>query len=448
MSDQLNHIVVDEKENIVAFPSMQALVKFASSSTDAPAVKPTAAPLNLLASPGKLAFWGTNNRYPQEVINDLENAPWISSVLDYKARALYGNGLIYGKVIGYEKDGSEIFQREKNPEVEQFLKQSNFKRSYLFPACRDLYTFYNLFPEIILNKDRTKIVDINIIDASFCRWEKQDDKGKVNNLYVNANWQTTGTIDNSKKVPVLDPFWDPAETLRKRRDSYNYIYPLSYPTQGKVYYQLAHWNTIRTSGILSWLNSVIKYKVKLMANQITVKYLIETIEEYWIFKYPNWESMTAQERQAKIIAERTAFDTYLMGEENAGKSILTRSLVDPITKQQIPGIKITALQDNFKDGQYIEDSQEASSHLLYALGVDGTLIGNSPGKGMGAGSGSDKRVSFNTYISLCDIHRDLILEPLYMVKEFNKWDPDLDFRFKYPFVMTLDSGKQVSTQTP
>jgi hypothetical protein len=441
-----NNIVLDQERNVVYFPHMEAAVQFSAAGSK-PGSMPTVSPVNSTGSPGKLAYWGTNNKHPQDVITDLEKSPWIGTVLDYKARALYGNGLMYGKVTDFDKDGNEIFQRIKDPAIEQFLKQSNFGRSYLFPACRDLYTFYNVFPELILNPERSLIVDINIKDASFCRWEKQDANGTVKNCFINANWDTNGNESNSKIVPVMDPFWDPAESLRKRKDGYKYIYPVSYPTSGKSYYQLAHWNSIRTSGLLAWATSVIKYKQKMMNNQITVKYLIETLEEYWLFKYPTFASMKPEEKQATILAERQNFDKYLMGDENAGKSIMTRSLVDPITKQQIPGLKITPIQDFIKDNKYIEDSQEASSHLLYALGVDGTLIGNAPGKGMGAGSGSDKRVAFNNYISLCDIHRDLILEPLYMIRDYNKWDPDIQFRFRYPVIMTLDSGKQVQQQT-
>lgn len=439
------HIILDQEQNVVFFPSNESIVRF-SADLGSPASKPTNLK-TILPSSGMVSNWGNTNRYPQEVIKDLESSPWIGTVLDFKARALYGNGLMYGNVTGFDTDGNEIFERKIDPNIEEFFKRSNFKRSYLFPACRDLYTFYNIFPELILNRDRSKIVDINVLDASNCRWEVQDNTGIVRNCYYNPNWATSGNASNSKKIPVLDPFWDPAESLRARKDSYNYVYPISYPTSGKAYYQLPHWNSIRTSGLLAWATSVIKYKQKMMSNQITVKYLIETTEDYWKFKYPQWEKMSAQEQQGAIVTERNNFDKYLKGDDNAGKSIMTRGIVDPITKQSIPGLKITPIQDYIKDNKYIEDSQEASSHLLYALGVDGTLIGNAPGKGMGAGSGSDKRVAFNNYISLCDIHRDIILEPLNMIRDYNGWDTEFQFRFRYPVIMTLDSGKQTQQQT-
>lgn len=438
--------VVDSTAEMFFSPNHSAIVHMGSGLS--PGAKPTPAKEHSLMNASAIAYWGDTNTQPQDVIKALEKTPWVDTVLDWKGRALYGQGVMWGKVNGINPDGSEIFEPVKDPKINEFMRRSNFDRSYLVPACRDLYKFYNVFPEIILSNDRSQIVNINCQDASFCRWEKQDANGIVNYCYVNADWgKPNGTVENSKKIPVIDPFWDPAETLRARKGSYNYIYPLSYPTSGKVYYALPHWNSIRTSGLLTWSNAIIKYKQTLMNNQISVKYLIETTLEYWIFKYPKYDSLTPEEKQQIILSERQNFDKYLMGETNAGKSMMTIMLLDPITKAQIPGLRITPIADVMKDGAYIEDSQEASSHLLYALGVDGTLIGNAPGKGMGAGSGSDKRVAFNNYNSLHDIHRDILLEPLYLIRDYNKWDPELEFRFKYPIIMTLDSGKQTQQQT-
>ncbi|HMT30417.1 MAG TPA: hypothetical protein PKD91_14175, partial [Bacteroidia bacterium] len=80
-------------------------------------------------------------------------------------------------------------------------------------------------------------------------------------------------------------------------------------------------------------------------------------------------------------------------------------------------------------------------------GVDPAIIGMTPGKGIGAGSGSDKRIAFNVYVSLCQADRDIILEPLNFIRDYNGWDPELEFRFKYPMITTLDKGKESKQQS-
>ncbi len=66
---------------------------------------------------------------------------------------------------------------------------------------------------------------------------------------------------------------------------------------------------------------------------------------------------------------------------------------------------------------------------------------------MGAGSGSDARVAFNNFISTSTFEQDLILEVLHLVRDYNGWPENLEFRFKQPLIMTMDKGKQVQQQT-
>jgi len=78
------------------------------------------------------------------------------------------------------------------------------------------------------------------------------------------------------------------------------------------------------------------------------------------------------------------------------------------------------------------------------LDLDPTLVGDSPGKNMGSGSGSDKRVAFNAKVALLNPHRELLLEPLYFIAEYNGWKakyPRLEFKFIEVELETLDKGK-------
>lgn len=395
---------------------------------------------------GDVAPWGVNNLFPQEVMSAVEKHSFVGSVLDWKVRALYGGGLVYGKLELDEK-GNETFKRDKDSAIDDFLRKSNFTRSYLTKAITGFYYLYNIFPELIMDRAGEKIADLNCLDPVFCRWKVQNAQGFSDTAFYNVNWNSGGTAETSVKIAAIDPFYDSVGQLRDGWSAKKFIYPVSYPSLGKNYYALAHWNSMRESGWMEVSNRIAKYKDALLKNQFTVKYLIETTNEFWEFKFPGYKDMKKEDKVAKQTEVLATLSNYLKGESNTGNSILTTKFTDPITKQQMPGLSITAIDDKLKDGAYIEDSQEASSHLLFALGVDGTLIGNAPGKGMGAGSGSDKRVAFNNYISLCEMHRDIILEPLHFIRDVNGWSPDTVFRFKQPMIMTLDKGKEVQQQT-
>jgi hypothetical protein len=407
-------------------------------------------------STDKIAKWGDDNLFPQTVVTESEGT-FIPTVLDWKARALYSAGPEYGYTIAKE-NGEEVFVPVKLPEVEDFFKKTNIKR-YFIEACSDFYWFYNVFPEVVLSRDRKKIVALSVQEASYCRWGLQNVRtGLVEKCYINANWHEMEDENSSLTVvvPVIDPYYDPVTSLRERTDGFKYIYPISYPTPGKTYYQLAHWNSIRKSGWLDVARSISSFKKHLLKNQLTIKYHIEVADYWWKEKYSNWEKLSPEQKNKLKGVELEAFNKFLKGEERAGTSLMTGFKFDAHINREYPGWKIHAVDDKIKSGAYIEDSQEASSHMLYALGVDGTLIGNAPGKGMGAGSGSDKRVAFNVYISLCAIHEDIVLEPLYFTSDYNGWSETyktelqgnpLKFRLKKNIVTTLDKGKETQQQT-
>ncbi|SDK35044.1 hypothetical protein SAMN05421823_102526 [Catalinimonas alkaloidigena] len=394
-----------------------------------------------------LAHWGDDNLFPQTVLTECSKNTIVPSTLDKKARLLYAGGLCYGKTV--IRDGKETFELMKVPAIETFLRYTNIRR-YLIEACTDFYWFYNIFPELILSKDRTQILGLYIQEASFCRWALQNPRtGLVDWCYISANWAdgADATSQETQKVRVLDPYFDPVYNLRQGND-WKYIYPVSYPTPGKTYYQLAHWDSLRGSGWLEFAQAIPEFKRALMKNQITVKYHINVPMYWWEWKYPDWSKKKPEEKQALMDEELKRFNDFLQGAKNAGKAIMTSSKFDPHFNKEFPGWSITPLEDKLKDGAYVEDSQEASSHLLYALGVPAALIGNTPGKGgMGAGSGSDVREHLNMYLTDCQIHQDIILEPLHFIRDYNGWDPEIEFRFRRPHLQTLDHITPSQRQT-
>ncbi|UOR06742.1 hypothetical protein MUN82_06485 [Hymenobacter aerilatus] len=397
---------------------------------------------------GEIALWGDANDFPQQVIKSINSNTILPAVLDWKTRAVYGGGVVYGRVTGFDKDGNEQFQRVHLPEVETFFRRSNIKR-YAFESLQNIFTFANGFPELILSRDRSTITSLSTPDSAFYRFSVPTLKMPVPEWgYISANWPDAQPGDGyTTRVPVLDPYGDAVQALRQDKRGFKFIYPLALPSPGQSLYQLAAWNSIRKSGWLDVAQAIPEFKAAMFKNQLTIKYLIEADIRYWQWKYPDWDTLQQDQRRVIIDEELAAFEDTMAGNAGAGKTVMSVTIPDPQTGQQISVFKITAIDDKIKSGLHIEDSQEASSHIYTALSVDPTLVGISPGKGMGAGSGSDKRVAFNTFISTHRFHQDLVLEPLYLVRDYNGWPADLEFRFLNPLVQTLDASSPVKTTT-
>lgn len=394
---------------------------------------------------GEIAAWGDDNIFPQHVIEDCEPSTIIPQTLEKQSRMLQSSGLMYGNLIGYTRDGQEIFEPVIDDEVEDWMMQTNIKR-YLREASLSFYWFYNLFPEIILSADRKKITHIFSKKSEYCRWSKELTKfGFSKYCYMNAQWEDLPTINNDEtiRVDVVDPYFGTAEQLLGGK-AFKYIYPLSYPTPGKTFYQLAPWNAVRTSGWLDVSKSIPTFKKALFQNQITIKYLIEVSTWWWNWAYPGFDKKTAEQKKEIMDKEAQNFENFMTGSDKAGMNMMTTFQSDPMLQKKYEGWKITAIDNKLKDGIYIEDSNEASSHLLYALGIDPTIIGTMPGTKMGAGSGSDKRVAYNIYISTIEPHRDVILEPLQFAFRYNGWPYKLKFRNTK--IISLDQGGETQQQ--
>lgn len=392
---------------------------------------------------GDVAQWGDANDFPQQVLTEVSKSSIIPAVLDWKTRAIYGKGIVYGKVLDYDKDGNEIFQRVLDPEIKAFFQRSNIPR-YGFEGLQNLVNFANGFPELILSRDRSIITSLSVPDTAFSRYSVPKPGMAVPEwLHISANWPDAKPGDGfTTSVPVLDPYFDVVESLRADTRGYKYIYPLSLPSPGQALYQLIAWNSIRKSGWLDVAMAIPEFKKALFKNQLSLKYIIEAHEGYWKWKYPDWDTKLTEDRRSIIAGELAEFEKTMAGADGAGKSILTITFTDPQSGELIQAFKVTAIDDKIKSGIYIEDSQEASSHIYTALQVDPTLSGISPGKGMGAGSGSDKRVAFNAFIATHYYLQQLILEPLNLVRDYNGWDPDIEFRFLNPQINTLDQAAE------
>lgn len=423
---------------------------------DAP--KPAAAPAKVQPEPNPVllnnifayAQWGDDNLFPQRIIELAAQSAELAPLLDWKSRAAQGKEVL-PYIKKYDLKTNSLKEEFVNDEeILAFLSTRQFKH-YIREAYIDFFWFGNVFPDLIKSGDGTKIAQLNAHDASHCRWTLQNDKGVVPYCWITPNWGILNGMVDAKTaliVDVIDPYdYFAVDKLKASSRIERVVYPISYPSPGKTYYQLATWDGFRTTGWLNYASQIPVFKQALLTNAMHIKYLIKVPTTYWPAKYKDWHTLSQADQDGKKKATLDEINAKLTNAINAGKSILNEVGFDDDGKP-IPGWDIIVIDDKNRDGFLNSDSQEASAYLMRALQLDDSLLSKFPGKGMGAGSGSDTRVAFNLYCAMQEPYRDIILEPLHFIAEYNGWKvkyPTLFFKTVEIELQTLDQG---STSAP
>ncbi|WP_291728730.1 hypothetical protein, partial [Bernardetia sp.] len=389
----------------------------------------------------KVAYWGQNNDFPYR-LKEMIKGTIVSSTLYFKMKAMFSRGIEFGYV-----NEDDEFIRIKDKEIKKWLYRSNINR-YALKAISDKIFYNHAYPEFVFSVDKKQIVSLVAQEAEFCRWEKHDSNGFIKNCYIKTNWHEDPAAKDAIKVPVIDIYTYDMEEIKKNT-SFKFIYPVFTPT-GKKYYQDSYWSALLESGWLDVAKAIPLFKKALMENQITVKYIIKIPEHYWEWKFTadedgngGWDSFSSDEKQSKIDEALLEFEDFLTGNENAGKALMMHYKFDANTQEKYPSWEIEPVRSEIKDGEYIQDSQEANSHIFHHLGFPSALGGNAPGKtGQGAGSGSDVREYWNLFSIVNYAEEYEILDPLKFIAEYNGWNDKhgeiIEFRFKKSFLQTKD----------
>lgn len=380
---------------------------------------------------GTVAPWGDSNDFPQDVIERANKDLGVLPLLDKKGRLLQGREVIAVQMVyNAEKKDFEV-TRINDPEVNEFLAGRIFQR-YWREGCVDFTWFHNIFSDLIKDKSQDKIAYIGTHEASWCRWRLMNAKGVIEECYVSAEWPSAKPDDKEKVIthPVLDPYSYSVVDDFKQATYKRAVYPANYPSPGQAYYPLAPWTQYLYSEWCTLKANIPRWKKITMEKMLAAKYILTIPVNYWPQKYKNWNNLNVNERLAKKKETVKEINDKLTGIENAGSTILSEVGFDDQGKE-IPGFKIIPIDNILKDGQYLEDSQEAVEYMLQCLDLDPTIVGKGPGRGKDAGSGSDKRVAFNILVALLQPYRDVILEPLYFLADYNGWtDKHKGLRFK------------------
>lgn len=404
----------------------------------------------------KVAPWGDDNNLPTEVLEKIVKSEVVSSNLHFLTQLTYGQGI---KPMMKVIDGKESHLEEcEDKEVLDFFEDNDIS-GYFLEQCADMNTFYNVFPEIILTKDLTKIISLRHKEATFSRWGSADkNTGEIIKHYYSGGWNIGNVSTNYTATDVLNRY-NPLRDLNNRiinrkikPGEARFIIPVNFPTPGRIYYQQPPFWSIFQSGSYDYAVMLWEFKKLLLKQGLAIRYIIYISDKYWdiIFNEEKIDRNNAEAVKTRKEAEFTKFRDFLGSSANAGKGImaLKKMVMSGTSAIEEKYITIEEIKSNVKGGEFLEDSSEVNSTMSYAMSVYTQLIGSTPGKTGGSLSGTDKREMYMIKSALMKPYRDRLLRPLQLIKKFNGWPENLVFTVPDYEFTTLDqnkSGKQLNT---
>jgi hypothetical protein len=394
--------------------------------------------------------WGDENDLPYKILKKIRKDEVMSQNKLFNTLTCYASGIR----VTRENDEPLVDLEQKD-----FFRRNRMPR-YFLEQCTDMKHFFFSVSVIILSADGEKIVKLRHKEANHVRFETCNPKtGQIEHLFY-ANWEDNTPADNEIEViPVLD-VWDPIGDLETRMGRIpgpdgkkqapvkdrKFALVNSFPIAGCKYYPFAYYWSVFLSGWYDIKQMIPAGKKAKFKNLAGVKYHVEINRDYWqqIFRE---EKITDFEKQAsRVKKEKENIRDFCTGIENSGKLWTSGFYVHESTGKEIPYVKITVIDTSKEGGDWIEDSEEASNMLCYADNIHPSLIGAAPGKSKNSFSGSVQRELFTIKQALEKPYHDILLEPLFVIKEYNGWE---DFKYDVPVITltTLDKGKDAEENT-
>jgi hypothetical protein len=453
--------------------------------------KGTAAPIKKLQNALNIAYWGEDNRFPQNIEQQFAYYGVGKAALDWKARALYGTGVIPGKVINYEDGGkTEIFQpldRTKYKVVYDFLEDRRTSRFFL-EYLQDWTWFFNCFPEACLSNDGKTITHFVHQESCDSRYVQMNENGIIDKVYLSKLWgagdDQWAKFDPKKTMRGLfknpsDPSLLDSKYLKQLDcvDMYNQvdslklfaeqqvqnkglkafksaIVPVNYPSPNKTYYQVPYWDGARLGGWVEIACKIPSLLKILYSKGFKLKYHIEIPETFFEqkFGFETWNGMEESKQLSEKKKLLQDMDNFLSGDENAYKTFVSFFQVDNHDKKEYGQIKINAIEDKTNIDKELLTSTAADFQFMAAAQIDPTLMGGGIiGTGQQRSGGSDKREAYLIYGAQLFLERKVMLEPLYVMRDYNRevgavkeWENDIEFRIRDTVLTTLDKGSGTS----
>lgn len=398
---------------------------------------------------------GRNNDLPYRILKMVFGNVTVGSNIGHKEKVITGDSLLVYRKERDEK--GDVVKREvlesEAPDIFEFLQENDYDQ-VREELANDLYIFGDAFVQLIFSKeDKPKLVRVKALESSCSRISIIDEEtGKSEWHGYSAEWHK-GTVTDLTATPLLSRI-SPLRDLKERMgllpgsdgismvgEERTFVLNLRVSSPGRFYYSKPYWWSVFASGWYDFASAIPVYKKSLIKNQMSIRYLVYIKDTFWDALYS--EKSIARTDKDKMAAARSEFleslEQYLAGEENAGKSFVSHFRYDKLKGFQDKDIIIDTLKTEPVGGEYIEDSEEVSNTICYAMGVHPSIIGASPGKSKNI-NGTEARELFLIEQAMAKRYQELTLAPLYAAKIMNGWPKDIYFSIVNTQLVTLDKG--------
>ena len=399
-----------------------------------------------LTSTNLWANWGGDNQLPVTMTKTIEGCGVLMSAIDGKARFGLGRGVKPFRIVETKPDGSEVLEPLNNPEVEEWLEENDmFSQS--FSLFKDMIAFGNYHGRLVFNNAGDKIGLFVRDDVTEFRYAKEED-GIITKTFLCADWSklpkaSDRSLIETPLLPRIGPSMYLTNLLPEQRKAKTFAITGRIPGWNRHYYSMPTWYAAK-----KWVDiamGVPDMKAAMFENNIRLKYVVIVYDEYWDLVYGSqWATFTPEEKQQKQEELFQSIDDWLVGSQNAYKSVYIPGKLNNVTGKGMQYIEIKPIDDNTKQGELLPDSAAANSEILFALMMNPALMGaDTPGGPYsgGAGSGSNIREAALVQVMIQEFERQQISRILNIVKKVNGWPADIVWRFPGLVLTTLDTGK-------
>lgn len=367
-------------------------------------------------------WYSPKNDEPDQIAELILKNNLNAGILRTKVDFVVGKGIVayYENIVNGKRERSLI-----EGEWTEWISETNFQET-VRRCATDLEWFGNFFTEFIARNDN-KVASVHHLDATRCRLARYDAKGNIPYIYHCTDWAKPRLIKGDKDGNMS------AIPTSIKEDKFAKHYRNYVP--GYAYYSPPSWIGCRNYILLA--NAIPEFHANGLRNGYHLKYHIIVPQSY-IDAFP------ANEKDQRKAELRDNMDKFLSGAENAGKAFM--SFARSMDNKNFEEWKIIPLENKLNDSAYTALFDQTNAAIISGHGIDPTLCGiETAGK---LSSGSEKRIAAQIYQEWKTAQsRQLLLQPLELVKAMNKWPANLKFGFEDVQITTLDKNPMGAQNT-
>ena len=334
--------------------------------------------------------YGADNDYFQYLIDRYNGSPTNNAAINGISQAIYGKGL------------NATDSNKKPNEYAQMI--ALFKKDVVRKVCYDLKLMGNAAIQVIYNKGRSKIVQLEHIPIETLRAEKCNEDGEIPAYYYFKDWANIKRSDVPLRIPAYGMSKEDIEIyyIKPYRSGFYYYSPVDY--QGGLQYAELE-------------EEVSNYHLNNIMNGLAPSMLI------------NFNNGTPNQQERQLIEKKIA--QKFSGTSNAGKFILA------FNDNKESQAEITPVQLSDAHNQYQFLSEESTQKIMVAHRiVSPMLLGIKDGSGLGNNAEEIKTASLLMDNTVIRPFQELLIDCFDQILAYNDITLNLYFTTLQPLEFT------------